>query len=94
MALHTELLRALDPTRLVKAAGIESDAWQVQVLRSSAPRLLLNCSRQAGKSLTAATLGVHTALYEPKSLVLLLSPSLRQSQELFRRCLSFYRTSG
>jgi hypothetical protein len=30
-------------------------------------------------------LGLHTTLYTPDSLVLLLSPSLRQSQELFRK---------
>jgi len=38
-----------------------------------------------------ALLSVHTALMEPKSLVLLLSPTLRQSQELFKKCLSLYR---
>ena len=32
-----------------------------------------------------------TALYEPGSLVLLLSPSLRQSQELFKKALAAYR---
>jgi hypothetical protein len=32
----------------------------------------------------------HTALYEPNSLILLLSPSERQSQELFRKCLEIY----
>jgi hypothetical protein len=52
---------------------------------------LLNCSRQSGKSTVTALLGVHTALYEPGALVLLLSPSLRQSQELFRKALDTYR---
>jgi hypothetical protein len=46
--------------------------------------LLLLCSRQAGKSLTAAALAVQTALLMPGSLTLLLSPSERQSGELFR----------
>src|SRR5262249_36509381 len=45
---------------------------------------LLLCSRQCGKSQTAAGLALHTALLRPGSLVLLLSPSLRQSGELFR----------
>ncbi len=40
-------------------------------------------SRQAGKSLLAAALALETALLQP-SLILLLSPSLRQSGELFR----------
>jgi hypothetical protein len=42
------------------------------------------CSRQAGKSQVAAALAVRTALFQAPALVLLLSPSLRQSGELFR----------
>lgn len=49
----------------------------------------MNCSRQSGKSTTAAILGLHRALYHPKSLVLLVSPSLRQSAELFRKVTEF-----
>jgi hypothetical protein len=45
---------------------------------------LLLCSRQAGKSTTAAALALQAALLEPPALVLLLSPTLRQSGELFR----------
>jgi hypothetical protein len=41
-----------------------------------------------------ALLSVHTALMEPGSLVLLLSPTLRQSSELFKKCLGFYRVAG
>jgi hypothetical protein len=42
------------------------------------------CSRQSGKSTVAAALAVREALLVPSSLVLLLSPTLRQSGELFR----------
>ncbi len=45
----------------------------------------MNCSRQSGKSTTAAVLALHRAIYHPKSLILLVSPSLRQSSELFRK---------
>jgi hypothetical protein len=51
--------------------------------------LLLNCCRQSGKSTVAAILGLHRALYHPHSLVLLVSPSLRQSSELFKKVRSF-----
>jgi hypothetical protein len=47
--------------------------------------MLLNASRQSGKSTTVAMLNVHTALYQPGSLCLMLSPTLRQSGELFRK---------
>ncbi len=36
--------------------------------------------------------GATRALYEPGSLVLLLSPSLRQSQELFLKTISLYQS--
>lgn len=61
------------------------DAWQEQFLRSTSPRQILNCSRQAGKSTTASILALHRSLFYPGSLVLLVSPSLRQSSELFRK---------
>ena len=89
--LASDLARALDPVRFAEASGLAPDPWQARVLRSAAPRILLNCSRQSGKSTVAAALAVHTALYEPGSLVLLLSRAQRQSQELFRKCLAVYR---
>jgi hypothetical protein len=39
-----------------------------------------------------ALLALHTAKYQPGSLTLLLSPSQRQSQELFRKVLDAYHT--
>lgn len=92
--LAADLATALDPARILRPLGITLDPWQAAVLRSTAPRLLLNCSRQSGKSLTAAGTAVHTAIYQPESLILLLSPSLRQSQETFRKCLTIYRALG
>jgi len=92
--LAADLARALDPVQLARVVGMEPDPWQVDVLRSDHPRLLLNCCRQSGKSTTAAVKAVHVAVYEPGSLTLCLSPSLRQSQELFRKVLSTYRTLG
>lgn len=83
-----------DPVELARQAGIEPDPWQAEVLRSTSPRLLLNCSRQSGKSTITSVLATHTALYVPHALVLLLSPTLRQSSELFKKCLYAYRTVG
>jgi len=83
--LHEDLARALDPAEFSRYIGIEPDEWQADVLRYEGKRLLLNCSRQSGKSTTTATKGLHSAIYRPKSLILLVSPSLRQSQELFRK---------
>jgi hypothetical protein len=73
-------------------AGIKPDQWQADLLRSDARQMILLCSRQSGKSTISSVLGLHTALYTPESLVLLLSPSLRQSQELFRKLKDCYNS--
>jgi hypothetical protein len=83
--LASDLATALDPVRLARRCGLDADPWQCSVLRSGAQRMLLNASRQSGKSTTVALLNVHTALYEPEALCLMLSPTLRQSGELFRK---------
>jgi hypothetical protein len=91
VTLAADLLLALDPARLARQAGIIPDEWQARLLRSTSPRILLNASRQSGKSTTTALLAIHTALFQPGALVLLLSPSLRQSSELFKKCSATYR---
>lgn len=83
--LADDLATALDPVHLARRMGIEPDAWQRRMLRSPARQIILNNSRQAGKSTISSILAAHTALYEPGAPVLLLSPSLRQSAELFRK---------
>lgn len=82
--LADDLSIALDPVQLVRRGGIEPDDWQADLLRSDAQQMALLCSRQAGKSTVSAYLALHVANYGPPAPTLLLSPSLRQSQELFR----------
>ena len=43
----------------------------------------MNCGRQVGKSTVVAALALHTALYSPGGLILVIAPSQRQSRELF-----------
>ncbi len=74
-----------DPCLMARRGGITPDDWQADLLRSDAKQMILNCSRQSGKSTISAVLAVHEAIYTPGSLTLLLAPSLRQSQELFRK---------
>lgn len=88
--LSRDLAFGLDPVLVAEEMGLEPDQWQRQFLRSPAPRTLLNCSRQSGKSTATALLAAHTALYDPGALVLLLSPTQRQSHELFRKALDAY----
>jgi hypothetical protein len=83
-----------DRVTFAKELGIVPDPWQKQLLQSDSPRVLLNCSRQSGKSTMAAILALHQALLQRESLVLVLAPSERQSKELFSRVATFYRTLG
>lgn len=86
MKAAADIRYALDPAAFARELlGITLDDWQQRVITSSSKRDLLNCSRQAGKSTAAAVLGLHAAIYRPGSLTLLVSPSLRQSSELFRK---------
>jgi Terminase large subunit, T4likevirus-type, N-terminal len=77
-----------DPVLLATRAGLPPDPWQARVLRSHAPRILLNCSRQAGKSTVVSALAARQAICYPESLVLLLSRAQRQSGELFRKTMA------
>jgi hypothetical protein len=69
----------------------ELDGWQADLLSSEAPRVLLNISRQAGKSSMSGVLAVHKALTTPGALVLILAPSERQAKETFTKAASLYK---
>lgn len=65
------------------------DPWQADLLRSRSDRIMLNITRQGGKSQTASALAIKEALFHPlvygrPALILMVSPTLRQSGELFR----------
>lgn len=68
-----------------RSIGLELDPWQADVLTVDSKRDIFNCSRQAGKSTTAAVLALHEAVFRPGSVTVLISPSQRQSSELFRK---------
>jgi Helicase len=74
--------------------GLDLDSWQRDLLRSRSSRILLNCSRQSGKSTMAAVIALHRAIHRRGSLILCLAPALRQSQELFAKVAAFYRDLG
>ena len=82
-----------DPALLMADAGKPPDPWQASLLRDPAPRMLLMCSRQAGKSTATAALALLTALLRT-SLVLLVSPTERQSRLLFQKLIGLYNTLG
>ncbi len=79
-----------DSVNFSRSIGFHPDPWQRErVLLGKGKRVLLNCCRQSGKSTVVAALALHRALIMPGSLILLVSPSLRQSSELFGKALGF-----
>lgn len=73
----------LDSAAFARSVGVDVDEHQRRVLESTSRRLLLNCTRQFGKSTTAALKASHRIVHTPNSLVLCVSPSDRQSGLLF-----------
>lgn len=86
MNIAKSIKHGLDPVKFAAdELGFEPDPWQADVLRYSGPRLIMLCSRQTGKSTVASIKALHKALFSPESLTLVVSPSQRQSSELFRK---------
>jgi hypothetical protein len=77
---------AMDAVEFARTGlGLEADELQCEVLRSPAKRGILNCTRQWGKSTVAAAKALHRVFTVPESLVLVASPSERQSAEWMRK---------
>lgn len=87
---RTEVLA--DPVEFARASGLQDlDGWQERLLRSEHSRILLNITRQGGKSTMSGVLAVHKALTSPGALVLILAPSERQAKETFAKAAALYR---
>lgn len=82
-----------EPLALAQRAGIVLDAWQRQIVESTAQTMLINCSRQAGKS-TAVALVIVRQLLLSNQMVIIIAPALRQTKELMRKVLMYWRRFG
>src|SRR5580704_5470350 len=76
-----------------KRLGFEADEKQAAALRGGR-RVIVNCTRQWGKSTVAAVKAVHRAYTVAGSLTLVLSPSGRQSGEFLRKAEAFVQRLG
>jgi hypothetical protein len=83
-------LQSLSRLGLAQACGINPDPWQKDLLESEEQQLILNCSRQSGKSTISALIALHEACYKADSLSLVLAPSQRQSLETYRKVRDYY----
>lgn len=89
-----QVLRKADKGDIFRRAGITPDPWQRDVLSSTAQRLILLCHRQSGKSTVTGALAAHLASHKKDALILLISPSQRQSIELMRKVIRFHAALG
>jgi len=60
-------------------------AYQEKLLRDNSPRIVSCMGRQTGKTTTIAVKALHFAYMNPRTITLIVSPSLRQSMILFDR---------
>jgi len=74
--------------------GFGADEKQGEVLGAGAKRLMLCCSRQWGKSTTAAALVATRMVAERGALVLCVAPTLRQTGELMGKVKGFLEQAG
>lgn len=87
-----ELRYSLSPSRFAREVlNFTPDPWQEKMLESNSKRIILNCSRQAGKSTVTSVKANHKAQYFKNSLTLVISPSQRQSSELFKKIVHFHK---
>ena len=92
MSSYRRIAHAIDPVIFARETlGFVADPWQETLLRTTAMQVILNNSRQSGKSTVTAILALHKAVFVAGSLILLISPSLRQSKELFSKVTNYLK---
>ena len=69
----------------------QPDPIQAEILRTTANRLMLCCTRQWGKSTVTALKALHHAWYHPGSLVIVAAPTARQSGEWIEKTTALLR---
>lgn len=85
------LAAALHGPSLLQYSRLPPDPWQCDLFASRQQPTLLLCSRQVGKSTTVAAITCVDAISQPDALTIVISPSLRQSKEFYRKLLVFFR---
>ena len=78
-----------EPTNIIafaeKALGWMLEDKQRELLTGPSSRVILNCTRQWGKSWMAAVALLFHAVHQPESLSIVAGPTLRQNAELLKK---------
>lgn len=86
-----DLRLRLDANAFAEHCGYTLDAWQRDVVSGRHSHTLIAAARQVGKTLACAILAAHEAVRLPGGLVVIVSPSQRQSSEFFRAVMDLIR---
>jgi hypothetical protein len=92
--IHKPAVTIIDEVAFARRLGFFPDVRQAEVLLSRAKRGILNCSRQWGKSTVTAIKALYRAFSLPGCLVLVASPSRRQSAEWMRKAKRMLARTG
>lgn len=77
---HTQYIIPSDPVEFAeKLFKFKPTPYQAKLLRDKSKRIVVKWSRQAGKTTTIALRAIWYATAHPKTLTLIVAPSLRQS---------------
>ena len=87
---------ALDLLRVAVPLGREPEPWQLRVVGQTGKRdrVLLNVSRQGGKSTAAACMAVSAATRRERATVAIMAPTQRQSEWLHETARRILRAAG
>ena len=84
-----EIIHGMDPAAYLRGIGFEVFPWQDEVLSDPATRICIDGARQGGKSTLMSAIVCHKAKYTPKSLSVILAPTLMQANEDMMKIKSF-----
>lgn len=85
----------LDPVAFVRERmGIIPEGWQEDILRDTARRICITCSRQIGKSFTVSLKASHHCTTTPDGLALIFSDTQQQSINLMRKAKHQIQAAG
>jgi Terminase large subunit, T4likevirus-type, N-terminal len=90
LSLARDMIRSANIIEFAKELGIDPDEKQRYLLTSTSREILMCCTRQWGKSSCVSLIALHEALYKAPAMIILISPSLKQSSELFRKVHGYY----
>lgn len=89
LAAFKLIQQGLDPNRYLNDIGWKTFPWQADILKDRSTRININGTRQGGKSTIISGKACHHARFFPNSLIVILAPSKKQSQENMEKIKAF-----